>query len=63
MPASKIAKAAIGFALSVCSLIRLEELGSHWTNFYEILCLKVFRKYVVKILVSLKSDKNNRYLT
>jgi len=31
--------------------------------FYEILYLIIFRKYVEKIQVSLKSDKNNEYFT
>jgi hypothetical protein len=31
--------------LSVCT----EQLGSQWTDFHEILCLRVFRKYIEKI--------------
>jgi hypothetical protein len=42
---------------------RMEQLGSHWTDFHEILYLRIFRKYVEKIQVSLKSDKNNGYFT
>jgi hypothetical protein len=41
----------------------MEQLGSHWTYFHEILYLSIFRKYVEKIKVSLKSDKNNGYHT
>ena len=49
--------------LSVCPSFHVEKLDSHWTEFYEILYLSVFRKAVQKIQVLLKSDKNNRYFT
>jgi hypothetical protein len=38
---------------------RRRQLGSHWTNFHEMLYLSIFRKSVEKIQVSIKSDKNN----
>jgi len=41
----------------------MEEVVSHWADFHEILYLRIFLKYVEKIQVSLKSDKNNRYFT
>ena len=42
----------------------MEKLGSHWTDFHEIWYLSIFfRKSLEKILVSLKSDKNNGYVT
>jgi hypothetical protein len=37
----------------------MEHLGSHCTNFDEILYLSIFRKSVKKIQASLKSDDNN----
>jgi hypothetical protein len=40
---------------------RMEQLGCHWADFHEILYLIIFRKYVEKIQVSLKSDKNKGY--
>ena len=43
--------------LSVC----MEQLGSHWMDFYEIWYLGIFRS-AMKIKVSLKSDKNNTYV-
>jgi hypothetical protein len=43
--------------------VRMEQLGSHWTDFHEILYLNIFRKSAEKIQVSLKSDKNNGYFT
>ena len=49
--------------LSVCPSVRMEQLGSSWTYFHEILYLSIFGKYVEKIQVSLKLDKNNRYST
>jgi hypothetical protein len=41
--------------------VRIEQLGSHWMHFYEIRYLKIFRKSVTRIQVSLKSDKNKGY--
>ena len=43
---------------SVRPSVRIE-LGSHWTDFHEILYLGIFPKSVDKIQVSLKSNKNN----
>ena len=34
--------------LSVRPSVRIEQLGSHWTDFYEILYLRIFRKSVKK---------------
>ena len=50
--------------LSVCQSVHMEQLGSHWTDFHEILYLSIFRKkrYGEKIQVTLISDKNDRYL-
>jgi hypothetical protein len=41
----------------------MEQLGSYWTDYREILYLSMFRKFVEKTQVSLKSNKNNRYNT
>ena len=41
----------------------MEQLGSYCTDFNEILYLRLFRKSVKKIQVSLKSDTNNGYFT
>jgi len=43
--------------------VRMEQLGSHWMDFHEILYLSIFRKSVEKIQVLLKFGKNNRYIT
>jgi hypothetical protein len=45
------------------SSVRMEQLGSHFADFHEILYVRVFRKSVEKILFLLKSDKNNGYFT
>ena len=37
----------------------MKQLGSHWADFYEIWYFSIFRKFVEKIQVSLKSDKND----
>jgi len=37
--------------------VRMEQLGSYWTDFYEIWYLNIFRKYVAKIQESLKHDQ------
>jgi hypothetical protein len=49
--------------LSVCPSVRTEQLGSHWLDFHEIWYFSTFRKFVEKIQVQLKSDKNNGYCT
>ena len=50
---AKVRKATSSFVTSV----RLEQLGSHWTDFDETSYLRLFRKSVEKLQVSLKSDK------
>jgi len=66
---TKLRKATISFVMSVRPFVRMEQLGSHWTDFHEIY-MSIFRKmfnlyeYLSKnVQVSLKSDKNNRYFT
>ena len=46
--------------LSVCPSARMEQLGSHWTDFHEILYFRSFRKSVDKIQLSLKPGQNKR---
>jgi len=45
--------------MSALPSIRMEQLGSHWTDLHEIWYLTIFRKNVEKIQISLKYDKNN----
>ena len=50
--------------LSVCLSVRMEQIGSNWKNFHEILYVSIFKnKSVQKIQVPLKSDKNNGYFS
>ena len=57
-----LASSCLSVCLSVCPSVRME-LGSHWTDFHETWYVSIFRKYVEKIQVSLKSGKNNGYFT
>jgi len=41
--------------------VRMEQLGSRWTDFHEILYWNIYGKSVDKIQVSLKLDNNNGY--
>ena len=54
-------------SLSVCSFVppsvRMEQLGSHRTDFQEIRYWIIFRISVEGVQVSLKSHKNNGYFT
>ena len=55
----------LSFVFAVLQSFLMEQLGSHWTYFfYEILNLSIFlENQCGKILVSLKPDKNNWYIT
>ena len=44
----------------VCPSDRMEQLGYNWTDFHEVLYLRIFRKSVPKIQVSLKSDEKEK---
>ena len=60
---AKLRKTPISFVMSVCLSVRMQQLGSQWTDFYEISHLRICRKSVEKIQVSLKSDKNEGHFT
>ena len=47
--------------LPICPSVRIEQLGSYWYDSHESLRLGIFRKYVERNEVLLKSDKNNRH--
>jgi len=55
-------KATVSFIMSVRPSVRVEHLGSHWTDFHEVLYWSIFAKFY-REKVSLNSDKNNRYCT
>jgi hypothetical protein len=51
-------KATVSFVMSVRPSVRslnVKTLGSHWTDFHEILHLSIFRKSVEEMQFSLKS--------
>ena len=56
---AELRKATISFVKSV----RMEQLGSHCTDFHEIWYLSIFRKSVERIQDSWKSDKTKWYFT
>jgi len=58
----KLRNKTVSFVPSVRLSVRIEQLGSHWTDFREIWCLFVCRKPIEKIPVWRKSDKNNGHL-
>jgi hypothetical protein len=43
----------------VCPSVRTEQFSSHWMDIYDVLYLSIYRKYINKIQVLLKSDKND----
>jgi hypothetical protein len=47
----------------VCPCVRTGQLGFHWTDFHKLLYLKIFRKFIKKIRVPLKSVKENAHFT
>jgi len=60
---TKLRKATISFLMSLRPFVCMEQLGSHWKDFYEILYINTFLKSVAKNKVLLKSDKNNGHFT
>ena len=55
-------KTTVSLIMSVCPSVWVEQLGSHWTDLYEIWYLRIFKKFVEKIQVSLKSNTNSLLL-
>jgi hypothetical protein len=43
---AKLRKATISIVVSICLSVRMEQLGSHWTEFDETLYLSFLRKSV-----------------
>jgi len=56
---TKLREVTISFVVFVCPSVRMEQLCSHWTDFHEILYLRILGKYVEEIQVSSKPDKYN----
>ena len=60
---AKVQKAPVIFFMSVCPSVRMEQLGSHGTDFHKTRYSSIFRISVEKVQVPLKSDKIKRYFT
>ena len=60
---AKLLKATISFVTSVCLSVRMEQLGSHWTDFHEIWYLNVFETTCRENSSFKKSDRKNGYFT
>jgi hypothetical protein len=59
---AKLRKGTISFVMSVPLPIRMEQLGSHWTDFRDILHVGIFRISVEKIQASLETDRSKGYV-
>ena len=59
---AELRKATVSFVMSVCPSVRLEHLGSHWTDFHEIR-YDYFSKTYREDSIFIKSDQNNGYFT
>ena len=57
----KSRKATISFVMSVRPSVLLEHLGSHWTDFHDI--LRIYRQFVEKLKFAMKSDENRACFT
>jgi hypothetical protein len=63
----KLHEVILSFVMSVHTSVRpsvrMEQFGSHWTDFHKNQYVRIFRNSAEKIQVSFKSDKNDGYLT
>jgi len=60
---AKLRKSTFSFVMSVRLSVCMEQLGSCWTDLYEICYFKISQKYIERAKVSLKSDQSDRYCT
>ena len=60
---AKLISETINFVMSECPSVRMEQLGSHLANFYEILYLSILGKYIKRTEDSLKYDKTKGEFT
>jgi len=60
---AKLRKATISLVMSVRLSFRMEQLGSHWTDFHGVWYLGIFRKSVETVQDLLQSNTNNGYFT
>jgi hypothetical protein len=50
-------RGTVSFVTSACPYVYMEQFGFCWTDFCEVLNLRIFREFVEKIQVSLKPKK------
>jgi len=60
---ANLRKGTTSFVMSVPLPVRMEQLGSHWTDFRDILYVGIFRIFIEKIQASLKTDRSSGYFT
>ena len=60
---TELQKATISFFMSVRLSVRMEQFCSHWTDFYEILYLRIFSKIGRQNSSFLRRDKKNGHFT
>ena len=60
---TELQKASFSFVMFARLSVHMEQLGFYWTDVREIWYLRIFRKSVKNIQVSLKLGKNNGHFT
>ena len=60
---SKLAQSNLLASSRVCPSAWKKKIGSHWTDYHEILYTGIFWRYFGEIQVPLKSDTNKGYFT
>jgi hypothetical protein len=60
---ANLRKATISFIMALLISVHMEQLGSYWKDFHDILCLRIFRKPVEETQISVTYDQNNGYFT
>jgi len=58
---AELRKATVSFFMTVRPSVRMEQLGCHWTDFYQICYTHIFRNFVENIQVLLKWNKNEEF--
>jgi hypothetical protein len=54
-----LASSCLSLCVSACLAVRMEQLGSHWTDFHEIWYLRIFRISAEESQFWLKHGRNN----
>jgi hypothetical protein len=51
--------ATVSFLMAVRPSVRMQQVGSHWTDFYENFYLRILLTFLENVQIPPKSDKNN----